>query len=257
MNPLSYVDNDSNKTQYAGTALIIDSDAINQNILKRYLNEINFSVNTTNYLINPLTIPQYKYNLIFITNQSNSDIAFSIAENIKSLDPFQTILLCSNLTELVSKTQYQAKGICDIISKPLNQAEIISKINKHAPECCNNFDPSLPLEMINSDSSIAEGLDFLEHQMFNIFKEKISTDIHAIETEKDPTKLKKTFHRLKSSYAQFGFIKSQSFFAQLSVSNSFTNKDLNYLRKQTLADITAFSNWLELQKKINKKGTNP
>lgn len=249
MNPISYVSNDFRHTQYSGTALVIDGDEIGQNILSRYLTALGFIVDKETYSVNPSKISNYIYNLIFITKQTNNGDAYLLAEKIRKLNSAQIIFLCSSTEEPnISKT-----GISGVVKKPLNQADIVEKINLYAPECCDNFDSAMPLEMISSESDIEDGLDFLENRMFNIFKERISQEIKSIEEESNVQKLKKTFHKLKSSYAQFGFIKSQDFFAKHSLEKTFTPKDLSYLKKQTLADITALTQWIEFQKKINKK----
>lgn len=235
-------------SRFFGKVLLVEDDVNNQLISKKYLQKLGFAVDIANHGKEALDLyEKNKYTFILMDCQMPVMDGYEATSKIRSKDSNQIIIACTAHALHDSKTRCFDVGMNGFLTKPVDPQTLKKAIFDLVPECADNFDDSFPGEIAGCEDSLEDGLNFIEKTLLPTFKNKIKEDFSKL-NDLSCEELRKIFHRLKSTYAQFGFVKSQKHFSILQKTENFTPDIFHIIKKQTHADLVALEQWVSNQK---------
>lgn len=233
-------------SRFFGHLLLVDDEEINQEVTKKYLTNLGFDVDLASngkiglelFKANPL-----RYNAIIMDCQMPEMDGYECTQEIRKMNTsipiigFSANALRSNFDRCIYV------GMNTLLLKPINDKQFKESFIELLPMCYNNMVAISMESMANTMSQ-----EFLDNLIEKFIDRLITEDFKHIEeslTNENHGDLTKRFHKLKSTFGSFGFIKTQELLKIYQEKEFFKYEDYFLFRSHVKSDIHSLMDWLK------------
>ena len=243
--PISAIIESSETKNFNAHVLIVEDDSINQDVAKNYLKNIGISSDIAEngqVALNLVKENPHKYQLILMDCQMPIMDGYQCTKHLRKMNYLYPISAFTAHAYQEDKERCLNSGMDYFITKPIEDIPFNAMLMKLLPMSFDNLNHKSLEQYLNQP----QGRDFLSSLIEKFVANLINKDLKIIRSllnKKDFVPLAKTFHRLKSTFGTFGFIKTQNLLKEYQKLEKFSETEYIIFRNHLKSDIIALNKW--------------